>query len=62
MHVAADAFAFHFVSLVADAERKHIGPRQDSVDFDFASIEPARPAAFGSIEIEPVALAIDGMS
>src|ERR1700676_1620304 len=54
LHLAGNAFALHFVSLIADAERKHFGSYQYSVDFDFAPIQAARPAAVRSIEIEPV--------
>src|ERR1700722_1177027 len=60
MHLVRNTFALHFVSLIADAERNHIGPYQHSVDFDFASIEATRPATVRSIEIEPEVLAVDG--
>src|SRR5438477_12434692 len=60
MHLARNALALHFVGLVADAQRKYIGPRQHRVDFDFGSIEAAGPATVRSIQVEPVVLAVDG--
>src|SRR5450432_4112938 len=60
VHVTGDPFALHFVRLVADAEREHIGPRQHGVDLHFASIDTAGPASVRSIEVEPVTLAVDG--
>jgi hypothetical protein len=60
MRLPGHSFALHFTRSIADAYRQHIRSRQHGVDFNFASIDPARPPTPRPIEVEPVVLAVNG--
>jgi hypothetical protein len=45
---------------VPDAKREYIGTSENGVDLDVAAIETAGPAFRSSVEIESVALAVNG--
>src|SRR5580692_4414594 len=58
--VPGNALRLDLVSLVADTEGKHVRPNQHRINRDFVAVQTARPPALGSLDFEPVILAVDG--
>jgi hypothetical protein len=52
-------FRLDLVSLVANAQGKYVRPRQHGIDRDFVAVQAARPSTLGSLDFEPVMLAVD---
>src|SRR5581483_6919835 len=58
--IVGDSLAFHFISVVADAEREDIRSGENGVDFDLAAIQTARPSAFDLMQVEAIGFGVDG--
>src|SRR5277367_25824 len=60
MYVRRRAFPLDLVGIPADQDRKHIASRQYCVNLDFTAVQPASPACFSALQLEPIIFAVDG--
>jgi hypothetical protein len=59
MQIVRHALQLNFISQVSNAQRKHIGTREDGINLEFPVIKTARPSPIGLIEVKPVILPVD---